>query len=91
MSHWAALSGRLSVILKMKLKVGFNSLLTKLQVVLDDFQPQMPRKACFSIFLKKSANWDVPNNIKMSPLIEYFLQIILMVSHHFVSTLTGMF
>ena len=50
MSHWAALSLRLSVILKMKLKVGFNSLLTKLQVVLDDFQPQMPGNACFFHF-----------------------------------------
>ena len=60
-------------------------------MVLDDFQRQMTGNACFSIFLKKSANLDVPNHIKMRSLSEYFLKIILMVSHHFVSTLTGIF
>ena len=90
-SHWAALYGRLSVILKMILKVRFNSYLTKLQVVLDDFQPQMPGNVYFSIFLKKSADSDVAIHIKMKPLIGYFLKNILMVSHHFVSTLTVIF
>ena len=76
MSHWAALSGRLSVILKMKLKVGFNSFLPKLQMVFYDFSPQMLGNMFFSIFLKKSANLDVANHIKMRPLIEYCLKII---------------
>ena len=44
-----------------------------------------------SIYLKKSADSDVAIHTKMKPLIEYFLKNILMVSHHFVSTLTGIF
>ena len=86
MSHWAGLSGRLSVILKMKLKDGFKSCLPKLQMVLNDFQPQMPGNVCFFNFLKKSANSDIAIHIKMKPLIEFFLKNILMVSHHFAST-----
>ena len=37
----------------MKLKVGFNSCLTKLQVVLDVFQPHMPGNVCFFNIFEK--------------------------------------
>ena len=53
MSHWAALSGRLSVILKMKLKVGFNSFLPELQMVFYDFSPQMPGNIYFFNFFEQ--------------------------------------
>ena len=60
-------------------------------MVLDVFQPHMPGNVCFSIFLKKSADSDVAIHTKMKLLIEYFLKFFLMVSHHFVSTLTEIF
>ena len=46
---------------------------------------------CLEMYVFSFANLDLANNIKMRPLTEYFLKLILMVPYPCVSTLAGIF